>query len=101
MRPVFRVYIDINFRILIRTVLTVGIPFTLSSFPGVESPMALATCFATSIWHISEPVNFLSYLVRVSVFYTSLGFAMLPTYASQNAHILSYCGLLVSSLRPL
>ena len=62
--------------------LIVSILFTLFSFPGVKSPIALAMCFAIFIWYIFELVNFLLYLVRVSVFYTSLGFAILLIYAS-------------------
>jgi hypothetical protein len=96
-RLVFRCHIDMSFRILFRTVLTVALPVSLSSLPGVERPTASVICFMSFILRKSDLGYFLLYLRCVSACYSGLDFVMLATYASQKSHIASYRGWLVFS----
>jgi len=59
-RCVLRVHIDVSFRALFRIVLTVGLPISLSSLPGVERPMTSVICFISSILRKSDLGYFLS-----------------------------------------
>ena len=74
MRLVFRCHIDISFRILFCTDLTVPLFVSLSSLPIVERTTASVTYFISSILRKSKPRNFLSYLRRVSAYYSRLEF---------------------------
>lgn len=87
-----------SFRILFRTVLTIAVPVSLSSLPGVERPTASAICFMSSILRRSDFGYFFLYLRCVSTYYSELEFVILATYASQKSHIASYCGWLVLGL---
>jgi hypothetical protein len=79
---VLRCYIDMSFRILFYTVLTVALLVFLSSLLGVERPIALVICFMSSILRKSDPRYFLLYLRCVSACYSGPDFVMLATYAS-------------------
>jgi hypothetical protein len=79
---VLRCHIDISFRILFHTVLTVALLVFLSSLPGVERPTALVICFMSFILYKSDPRYFLLYLRCVSAYYSRPDFIMLATYAS-------------------
>ena len=70
MRFVLRYYIDMSFHILFRTILTVALPVSLSSLPGVERAIASVICFISSILRKSDPGYFLSYLRYVSTYYS-------------------------------
>jgi hypothetical protein len=77
-----RYYIDMSFRILFHTVLTVALPVFLSSLLGVKRLTTLAICFIASILRKSNPGYFLLYLRCVSTYYSRLDFIILAIHAS-------------------
>lgn len=72
MRFVLRCHIDMSFRILFRTVLTIALPVSLFSLPVVERATAPVVCLMSSILRKSDPEYFLSYLRFVSTCYSVL-----------------------------